>query len=82
MKLEDATKLLIEFLRNPDHGSFGKYGYEIYLPALLRTYYGKSGDTILIYSGEKAGQVRIESVSAEFFEAQNSNGAEIPQDFM
>jgi hypothetical protein len=43
MKLEDATKLLIELLRNPDHGSFGKYGYEIYLPALLKTYFVKQG---------------------------------------
>lgn len=43
MKLEDATKLLIELLRNPDHGSFGKYGYEIYLPPLLKTYFVKQG---------------------------------------
>jgi hypothetical protein len=43
MKLEDATKLLIQFLRNPDHGSFSKYGYEIYLPNLLITYFGKQG---------------------------------------
>lgn len=43
MKLEDATKLLIEFLRNPDHGSFSKYGYDIYLPSLLRTYFRKQG---------------------------------------
>lgn len=41
MKLEDATKLLIEFLRNPDHGSFGSYGYEIYFPAILITYFRK-----------------------------------------
>jgi hypothetical protein len=43
MKLEDATKLLIELLRNPDHGSFGRYGYEIYLPPLLRTHFRKQG---------------------------------------
>jgi hypothetical protein len=43
MKLEDATKLLIEFLRNPDHGSFAQYGYEIYLPNLLRTYFSRQG---------------------------------------
>jgi hypothetical protein len=35
MKLEDAAKLLIEFLRNPDHSTFGSYGYEIYLPHIL-----------------------------------------------
>jgi hypothetical protein len=41
MKLEDATKLLIKLIRNPDHGSFEKYGYEIYLPSLLRSYFIK-----------------------------------------
>jgi hypothetical protein len=43
MKIEDATKILIEFLTEQDHGSFGKYGYEIYLPALLITYFRKKG---------------------------------------
>lgn len=43
MTLEDATKLLIGFLRNPDHSSFGSYGYEIYLPAILITYLRSQG---------------------------------------
>ncbi len=43
MRLEEATKLLIEFLRNPDHGSFGRYGYDVYLPAILMTYFRKQG---------------------------------------
>lgn len=33
---EDALKLLIRLLRQPHHGDYGSYGYEIYLPALLR----------------------------------------------
>jgi hypothetical protein len=33
---QDATNLLIEWLRNPDHGNHATYGYEIYLPALVR----------------------------------------------
>lgn len=41
--MEDASKLLIEFLREQDHGSFGQYGYELYLPALLITYFRKKG---------------------------------------
>lgn len=36
---EDVTKLLIKWLREPDHGGYGSYGYEIYLPALAATYY-------------------------------------------
>ena len=35
---EDAMGLLIQWLRNPDHGTFSRYGYEAYLPALIRTY--------------------------------------------
>jgi hypothetical protein len=43
MHQEDATSLLVRWLRNPDHGSYGKYGYEIYLSALLRVYLQKQG---------------------------------------
>lgn len=43
MKLEDATKLLIEFLRSPVPSSFGKYGYEVYLPKILRNYCSRGG---------------------------------------
>jgi hypothetical protein len=38
---EDAIKLLIRWLRQPDHGGYGSYGYEIYLPALIRSYLEK-----------------------------------------
>jgi len=41
MNLEDATKLLIELFRNPDHGRYAKYGYDFYLPSLLKTYFLK-----------------------------------------
>ena len=40
---EDAIRLLIIWLRQPDHGQYGSYGYEIYLPALLRTYLEEHG---------------------------------------
>ena len=43
MKSEDATKILIQFLREQDHGGSAKYGYEIYLPALIHTYFRKAG---------------------------------------
>ena len=35
---EDAMSLLVRWLRNPDHGDYGRYGYDIYLPAIVRTY--------------------------------------------
>lgn len=38
---EDITKLLIQWLRKPDHGDYGAYGYEVYLPALAATYQRK-----------------------------------------
>jgi hypothetical protein len=34
----DAATLLIRFLRRPDHGEYSKYGYGLYLPALLRVH--------------------------------------------
>lgn len=39
----DATGLLIRWLRNPDHGNYGAYGYGIYLPALVRAHLAKQG---------------------------------------
>ncbi len=38
---EDITNFLIQLIRNPDHSSFGAYGYDVYLPNLLYTYYRK-----------------------------------------
>ena len=35
---EDAQTLLIRWLRQLDHGDYGTYGYDVYLPALLRRY--------------------------------------------
>jgi hypothetical protein len=43
MTVEDATKIMIQFLRAPDHGMFGKYGYDIYLPAVIITHMEKKG---------------------------------------
>jgi len=41
MNQEDATKILIGWLRDPDHGGFGSFGYDIYLSHLLMTYLRK-----------------------------------------
>lgn len=35
---EDATKLFIGWLRNPDYNGHTSYGYDIYLPSLIRAY--------------------------------------------
>lgn len=37
--LEDATKIIIMFLRNPDHKRMTQYGYDIYLPTLMISYF-------------------------------------------
>lgn len=42
--LENATQILIEFLKNPDHGNSSKYGYDIYLPTLVRNYLQKQNN--------------------------------------
>lgn len=39
----DATGLLIQWLRKPDHGPYGKYGYGVYLPNLARVYLTNRG---------------------------------------
>lgn len=41
LTLEDAAKLIIGFLRNPDHGYASRYGYDIYLPTLMLNYLNK-----------------------------------------
>ena len=41
LTLEDATKLIISFLRNPDHGHASQYGYDAYLPTLMLNYLSK-----------------------------------------
>src|SRR5438045_953156 len=38
MTQEDATKLFIGWLRNPQYNSHTRYGYDIYLPSLIRVY--------------------------------------------
>ncbi len=43
MNQEDATSLLIRWLRDPDHGDFSTFGYDIDLPALIKTYLRKDG---------------------------------------
>jgi hypothetical protein len=39
----DATALLVRWLRQPDHGDYGSYGYGVYLPALVRVHLAKQG---------------------------------------
>jgi len=41
LEYEDAMALLVRWLRKPDHGNFGRFGYDIYLPAIVRTYLRK-----------------------------------------
>jgi len=43
MNQEDATNLLVLWLRAPNHGGWGSYGYDVYLPALIRSYLESQG---------------------------------------
>ncbi len=43
LTLEDATRLIISFLRNPDHGGASHYGYDIYLPSLMHKHLSTQG---------------------------------------
>jgi hypothetical protein len=38
MSQEDATKLFINWVRNPQYNSHTSYGYDIYRPSLIRVY--------------------------------------------
>jgi hypothetical protein len=35
---EDAMALLVRWLREPDHGNYGHYGYDVYLPNLIMNF--------------------------------------------
>lgn len=39
MTEEDAANLLISWLREPDHGGYSSYGYDIYVPHLVRQHF-------------------------------------------
>ena len=41
MNYDDAVGLLLRWLRSPDHGGYSTYGYDIYLPSLVRIYLQK-----------------------------------------
>ncbi|KTC83389.1 hypothetical protein [Legionella cincinnatiensis] len=45
LKQEDITKIFIEMLRNPRYGMYSQYGYDIYLPNLIRVYFSISNGT-------------------------------------
>jgi len=38
---EDATALLVKWLRDADHGNYTRYGYDVYLPGLILQYFVK-----------------------------------------
>lgn len=60
---EDTTKLLIEWLREPDYGAHTQYGYDIYLPSLIRTYLTKR--QVDHFEIEKT----LEQLSSQFYNA-------------
>lgn len=43
MNQEDATNLLVQWMRSPSYGQYSSYGYGIYLPSMIRTYLQSQG---------------------------------------
>ena len=43
MNQEDATNLLVQWMRSPNHGDWSSYGYEIYLPSMIRSHLQSQG---------------------------------------
>ena len=58
---EDAMQLLVRWLRNPDHGTFSRYGYDVYLPSLVRIYLRQQG----AHSGE--GERQEHEIISDFY---------------
>ncbi|NOZ83994.1 MAG: hypothetical protein GXP60_04180 [Epsilonproteobacteria bacterium] len=38
MNQEDATNLLVQYMRSPNNGLLSSYGYEVYLPSIIRAH--------------------------------------------
>ncbi|MEW8025805.1 MAG: hypothetical protein AB2803_19125 [Candidatus Thiodiazotropha sp.] len=64
MKQEDATNLLIQWLRDPDHGAYGSYGYDIYIPNLLHGFL-----TPEFRNNQQAMEMRIRELIPVFYAA-------------
>ena len=43
MNQEDATNLLVQWMRGPSQGQWSSYGYGIYLPSMIRAYLESQG---------------------------------------
>ena len=43
MNQEDATNLLVQWMRSPNHGDWSSYSYEIYLPSMIRSHLQSQG---------------------------------------
>src|SRR5258708_3936755 len=38
MHIDDATTFIVGFIRNPRNGNYSSYGYDVYLPNVVRAY--------------------------------------------
>lgn len=64
MNEEDATNLLIGWLRQPNHGQHFSYGYDIYLPTLIKTLYQNE-----FRQDQQAIECKVREVMPAFFAA-------------
>lgn len=64
MKIGDAEKLIIQWVRDGSSSSFSNYGYDIYIPNVIRTYLMSLGLDL-----EREGHQRGQELSSDFYAA-------------
>lgn len=75
MNIEDAQKIIIEWFRNGSQSAYSKYGYDIYLPNVIRSYLRKQG-----IDAEREGHQRKLELSPYFYAAAGNYAAEVSFD--
>jgi len=64
MKIEDAQKIIVEYVREGSQSTYSKYGYDIYLPNVIRSYLRKQG-----IDAEREGYEKKLELSRYFYAA-------------
>lgn len=64
MNEEDANNLLLSWLRSLDHGQYGSYGYDVYLPNLIRGYFERE-----LRGNQQAVELKVRELMPAMFSA-------------
>jgi hypothetical protein len=66
MNTEDALTYLIAWLRQPMPGPYPSYGYDVYLPNIIRTYLAQRGE---VDQNRQADERKVRELSPAFYAA-------------